>query len=335
MNKPDTTRPRAAQPVIAWLGCLSDETRLRLLSLLQGEELGVAELCEVLQLPQSTVSRHLKVLADQGWVHNRRQGTANLYQMDIGELDPDAAELWALARKQTEGWATLAQDRLRLQQSRRRINAQAFFADAAGHWPAMRSELYGDLFLVDAVIGLLPPHWTVVDLGCGTGEMVAKLADEVDRVIGVDQSAEMLEGARSVTHRRGNIQLVNADLDQLPLDDDCCDAALMSLVLSYLPHPDRALAEMARILRPGGKAVVVDLMRHDREDFRRQMGQLNLGFEAGELADMLADAGLDHAHCRAVAPQPQAKGPALLLASGRVAATTIEQDLHPSQEIRS
>ena len=335
MSKPDTTRPHAAQPVTAWLGCLSDETRLRLLSLLQGKELGVAELCEVLQLPQSTVSRHLKLLADQGWVHNRRQGTANLYQMDLVEMDPDAAELWELTRKQTVGWATLAQDRLRLQQSRRRVNAQAFFADAAGHWPAMRSELYGDLYLVDAMIGLLPSAWTVADLGCGTGELAAKLADEVAHVIGVDQSAEMLEGARATARGRDNIQLVQGDLDQLPLGDACCDAALMLLVLSYLPQPQRALAEMARILRPGGKAVVVDLMRHDRDDFRRQMGQLNLGFQAQELAGLLDEAGLAHTHCRAVPPQPQAKGPALLLATGRMAGTQNLTDLHSSQENRT
>ena len=301
--------------VISWLGGLSDESRLRLLSLLQDNELGVAELCGVMQLPQSTVSRHLKVLADQGWVHHRRQGAANLYRMDEEELPEGAGQLWRVTREQTGEWATLAQDRLRLDQLRHRISARTFFAGAADRWPHMRGELYGDLFFMDAMIGLLPASWTVADLGCGTGEMVDRLAHGVAQVIGVDQSAEMLSQARALTRERDNIRLVQGDLCVLPLVRRSCDAALMLLVLSYLPRPEGALAEMARILRPGGKAVVVDLLRHDRDDFRRQMGQESLGFQVEELSRMMHRAGLSQARCRVVAPHPEAKGPALLIAT--------------------
>lgn len=311
----NATQPKA---VISWLGSLSDETRLRLLCLLQGDELGVAELCKALQMPQSTVSRHLKMLADQQWIHGRRQGTANLYSMVTDELDPEAAQLWDLTRKQTEGWATLAQDRLRLRQIRQRVSARSFFADAAGHWPAMRSELYGDLYLLDALVGLLPSSWTVADLGCGTGEMALKLAREVRQVIGVDHSPEMLRQALQAARGKTNLRLVQGDLRGLPLGDDTCDAALMLLVLSYSPHPRQDLAEMVRIIRPGGKAVVVDLMRHDRDDFRRQMGQENLGFGAEELEAMLHEAGADKAACRVVDPDPEAKGPALLIATAGI-----------------
>lgn len=309
-----------AQPkaVISWLGSLSDETRLRLLCLLQGDELGVADLCKVLQLPQSTVSRHLKMLADLDWIHHRPQGTANLYSMVTEELEPEAAELWKLTRQQADGWATLAQDRLRLRQIRQRGGARSFFADAAGHWPAMRSELYGDLYLLDALIGLLPCSWTVADLGCGTGELAIKLARKVHQVIGVDQSREMLDRAHNAAREVTNLRLVQADLSELPLAAQSCDAALMLLALSYSPHPRRALAEMVKIIQPGGKAVVVDLMRHDREDFRRQMGQENLGFSAEELAAMLRDAGAEGAVCDALAPEPEAKGPALLIATAHI-----------------
>lgn len=303
--------------ILAWLGCLSDPTRTRLLALLQDEELGVGELCEVLQLPQSTTSRHLKVLAEQGWVRHRRRGTANLYRLDPGEIDGRAAELWELTRRQTADWSEIAQDRLRLKQLRRRSGAEAFFADAAGHWAALRSELYGDMYPLDAVIGLLPASWTVVDLGCGTGELARSLAGTVRRVIGVDQSADMLGGARALTGGSDNVELVQGDLCALPLPDRCSDAALMLLVLSYLPGPGDALAEMARILRPGGRAVVVDLMRHDRDDFRREMGQLSAGFESAGLAEMLNHAGLDRVSCSTLTPKPGAKGPALLLASAR------------------
>ena len=308
----------AEQPrgVISWMGGLSDESRLRLLSLLQDNELGVAEMCGVLQMPQSTVSRHLKVLADQGWVRHRRQGAANLYRMVREELPEGADQLWQVAREQTEGWAALAQDRLRLERLRDRISARTFFAGAADRWTHMRSELYGDLFFMDAMISLVPAHWTVLDLGCGTGEVVDRLAHQVAQVIGVDQSAEMLGQARTLTHGRDNIRLVQGDLCVLPLHRRSCDAALMLLVLSYLPRPEAALAEMARVLRPGGRAVVVDLLRHDRDNFRREMGQESLGFEAEELRRMVRRAGLGNASCRVVAPHPEAKGPALLIATG-------------------
>ncbi len=309
--------------ILAWLGCLSDPTRMRLLALLQDEELGVGELCEVLQLPQSTTSRHLKVLAEQGWVRHRRRGTANLYRLDAGELDGRAVELWELARRQTSDWAEIAQDRLRLTQLRRRSGAEAFFADAAENWAALRSELYGDQYPLEAVIGLLPGSWTVVDLGCGTGELARRLAASVQSVIGVDQSADMLEGARALARGAGNVELVQGDLCALPLPDRCCDAALMLLVLSYLPAPGDALAEMARILRPGGRGVVVDLLRHDREDFRQEMGQLSAGFEPGRLTEMINRAGLEEVSCSTLAPQPGAKGPALLMA---VAGKPLEED---------
>ena len=205
-----------------------------------------------------------------------------------------------------------------MRQIRRRVNARSFFADAAGHWPAMRSELYGDLYLLEALIGLLPSSWIVADLGCGTGEMAVKLAREVNQVIGVDQSHEMLQRAHDAAAGISNLRLVQGDLCVLPLDDHSCDAALMLLVLSYQSDPQKALAEMARIVRPGGKVVVVDLMRHDRDDFRRQMGQENLGFTEEELIEMLRQAGAGEAACRVVAPEPEAKGPALLIATAQI-----------------
>src|ERR1700760_687484 len=100
--------------LLAWMGSLADPTRLRLLRLLERQELGVVDLCDVLQLPQSTVSRHLKVLGDQSWVLSRRQGTTHLYRTLLDELDPAARKLWLLAREQTRDWATTRQDEMRL-----------------------------------------------------------------------------------------------------------------------------------------------------------------------------------------------------------------------------
>lgn len=308
------TKPDA---LLRWMGSLADPHRLRVLRLLERHELGVAELCDVLQMPQSSVSRHLKLLADDGWVESRRQGTTNFYRMRGKEMGRPARRLWQLAREQTEGWATLHQDQVRLVRRLRdrQTSSQAFFAGAAGDWDRIREDLYGSSFNWDAMLALLPSTWTVADLGCGTGTQTAALARFVDRVIAVDNTGPMLQAARQRTADLPNVEVREGDLESLPIEDGTCDAALLVLVLAYLPQPAAALAEMGRILKPGGQAVVVDLLRHDREDFRRQMDQRCLGFEPQQMTRLLQDAGLSVLRCEPLAPEPKAKGPALLLAS--------------------
>jgi SAM-dependent methyltransferase len=302
--------------LLSWMEGLADPTRLRLLRLLEKNELGVADLCDVLQMPQSTVSRHLKVLADQGFVTSRGQGTTNLYRMVVGEGAVAARKLWALAKEQTEDWATASQDRLRLTRrlAERQPAAQAFFAGAAHEWDRLREATYGRVFTQEALLALLPSDWVVADLACGTAPVAAALAPHVGRVIGVDQSAAMLKAARRRTAGRDNVELRQGRLEDLPLEDASCDAALLILGLIYVPEPAAVVEEMARILRPGGRAVIVDLLRHDRDDFRREMGQQSLGFTADDLCAMLDEAGLGEAACRELPPEAQAKGPALVLA---------------------
>jgi len=300
---------------------LADPTRLRLLRLLERHELGVAELVEILQLPQSTVSRHLKVLADQGWLASRARGTMNLYRMTPDELDSSARALWDLARREIDEWATGRQDELRLDRhlSNGGRRAEEFFADAA-HWDKLRREQYGDRYSVIGLLALLRETDVVADLGCGTGSVLADLALHVARVIGVDSSGEMLRAARQRTHEMDNVELHRAPLESLPLQDGECDAATMFLALSYVAEPGRALGEMARVLRPGGRAVVVDLMGHDREDFRIEMGQRHLGFEVADLESLAEEAGLVGIAARPLVPEPRAQGPALVMLTGRQAA---------------
>src|SRR5215212_4112650 len=133
-NPPPQQQQHQPQRLLAWMESLADPTRLRLLRLLERHELGVAELCDVLQLPQSTVSRHLKILADQKWVRGRRQGTNHLYRTVLDELDAGAKRLWTLAREQTDAWPASKHDRLRLDHllAEREGDTQAFFAGAAG-----------------------------------------------------------------------------------------------------------------------------------------------------------------------------------------------------------
>lgn len=315
MNEPAAT----PELLLSRLESLADPTRLRLLVLLEGQELSVSDLAGILQTPQSSVSRHLKPLAEQGWIVSRSERTANLYRMANGELPEAARRLWELSRGEIAGWPQLAHDALRLQQrlAERQPDSRALFAGMAGEWERLRAELYGEGFTGAALAALLPPEWVVADLACGAGSVTARLAPHVARVVAVDGSPEMLAAARQRARGLANVEFHEADLAALPIADGACDGALLLLALTHLEQPAAALAEMARILRPGGRAVVVDLMHHDRDDFRRRMGQLRNGFRENDLALLLAEAGLAQVACSPLPPEPEAKGPALLLATGR------------------
>lgn len=312
-----TTEQSAA--LIRWLEGLADPTRLRLLRLLERHELGVAELCDILQMPQSTVSRHLKLLADQGWLVSRRQGTNNLYRMILDELTEAPRNLWITARAQTEDWPTWQQDQLRaIQRLRaREQGSQGFFAGAAAEWDRLRVELYGHAFVPAAIASLLPPDMIVADLGCGTGTIAAALAPHVRQVIGIDNSPAMLDAARQRTADLANVELREGDIAAPPIAPGSCDAAMLILVLTYVDDVPATLGAARRLLRRGGRLVIVDLLRHDRDDFRRQMKQQGLGFEPDELAAALKASGFASATTQALAPEPNVKGPALVLATAR------------------
>jgi ArsR family transcriptional regulator len=318
----DAAKAQRTQHLLGWMEALSDPTRLRLLRLLERHELGVVELCDILQLPQSTVSRHLKVLSDQKWVRSRREGTTRLYRMILDELTTPARRLWLLAREQTADWATLKQDELRLDRvlrAREAEDSQTFFAGAAAEWDKLRTQLYGDAFTTQAMLSLLPRDYVVADLGCGTGQVSSALAPHVKQVIAVDNSAAMLKAAKKHTAGFSNVDLRRGELTQLPIEAGTCDAALLLLVLSYVPDPATALNEMSRVLKPGAKAVIVDLLPHDRDDFRRRMGQQRLGFERSEFEQLMTAAGFQKADIRPLPPESNVKGPALFLAVGNKA----------------
>ena len=234
----------APDSLLAHLTALADPARLRLLHLLAEHELGVMELAEIVQMPQSSVSRHLKVLAEQGWIVSRSERTANLYTMANGDLAASARQLWQVAREQTKEWPALAQDRLRLERrlAARQLDSRSFFAGVAGEWERLRTELYGDRFTGAALHALLPGSWVVADLGCGSGAVTVELAPHVARVIAVDNSPEMLAAAKRRAGKLANVDFRRGDLETLPLADRSCDAALMLLALTHLSDPAAALS---------------------------------------------------------------------------------------------
>lgn len=306
-----------APAILDHLASLADTTRSRLLLLLDRHELTVSELCGITQLPQSTVSRHLKALADSGWVAARAEGTSNVYTMTPDDLDVGARRLWQLVREEVGPTPAAAQDQRRLQAviAERRTTSQAFFASSAGQWDRVRDELFGDRFHLAALAAFADPGSVVADLGCGTGQVSAALAPFVRRVIAIDGSAAMLNAAKKRLQRFDNVELRRGDLESLPVDDGRVGAATLMLVLHHVAEPERAVGEMARILEPGGKAIVVDMLPHDREQYRQQMGHVWLGFSEAHVTRLLADAGFVNVRIVALAPDARAKGPGLFVAT--------------------
>ena len=304
--------------ILEHMSALSDPTRCRMLLMLEKHELTVSELCAVLQMPQSSVSRHLKTLADDRWVLSRRDGTSRFYSMAVEDLDPAARRLWPLIREQVSATSAAGQDdrRLRGILTRRRAKSQEFFASAAGGWDRLRSELFGDTFFLWAVLGLIDPELVVGDLGCGTGQLTETVAPYVKQVVAVDSSPDMLDAARQRLGGAGNVDLRNGDLENLPIAAGELDAAMLSLVLHYSPSPARALAEVARALRPGGRVLVVDMLPHERQEYQQQMGHVWLGFSEKQMTRFLTGAGFAQVRFRMLPADPDARGPALFAAAG-------------------
>jgi len=302
--------------ILEHMSALADPTRCRMLLLLEKQELTVSELCSVLQMPQSSVSRHLKTLADDGWVTSRRDGTSRFYSMPLDDLDSGASRLWPLIREQVATTAAAGHDERRLRGvvSRRRAKSQEFFATAAGSWDRLRSGLFGDSFYLWAVLGLIDPALVVGDLGCGTGQLSETIAPHVKRVVAVDSSSDMLDAARTRLAELSNVDVRQGELEALPLEAGELDAAMMSLVLHYSADPALALAEVARVLRPGGRLLIVDMLPHDREEYQQQMGHVWLGFSDKQISRYASGAGFGELRIRALPVDPDAKGPALFAA---------------------
>ena len=169
------------------------------------------------------------------------------------------------------------------------------------------------------LLALLDENWVVADLGCGTGQMSATLAPFVTRIIGVDASREMLAAAATRLGAISNVDLRSGQLEDLPLGDAEADVALLFLVLHYVVEPERVLREARRVLKRGGRLLVVDMMPHERAEYRETMGHVWQGFGSEQLTEWLKQAGFDSIDYRPLSADAQAKGPALFAARARVA----------------
>lgn len=306
-----------ASPILERLSVLGDETRTRILALLERSEFTVSELCSALQVAQPTVSRHLKTLASEGWVEARADGRNRHYRLSPS-LDEPGRALWRIVREEIGAAGVYAADaeRARSVLEHRRLRSTEFFAETAERWDEMRTELFGSATGLAPLLGLVHADWVVGDLGTGTGVLAARLAPFARSVIGVDRSAEMLSAAAVRLREMDNVDLRCGDLEALPVEDGELDVAILALVLHYVVDPPTVLGEVHRALRPGGTIILLDMRRHDRgAGFTEAMGHVWPGFEAERIEAWLSDAGFDSERVVRLPHDPQATGPLLFLAS--------------------
>jgi ArsR family transcriptional regulator len=269
------------------LRLLADPTRLRILAALTPEELAVNEIADTLRLRQPRVSNHLRLLREAGALHGRREGSWTFYRNALpGRVD--GKPLWQAIEATVRGEPEFAADaeRRRAVLERRRERSRTHFGAA----PAGGATFALGSLREEAVAALAPDGWTVVDMGCGDGFLTEMLAERFARVIAVDHSPERLEAARRRLAGRA-VDFRLGEIDALPLPAASADAVFLSLVLHHVPEIAPALREAARVLRPGGRVVVVDLAPHDDESLRETLGDLRLGLDPARLAAELSGAG--------------------------------------------
>jgi ArsR family transcriptional regulator len=275
---------------------LSDPTRVRVLALLEQEELAVQELMDALGMAQSRVSRHLAILREAGLLQDRREGTHVFYRFAIADSGP-WRDAWNLVRVTTAEDPTRERDATALAQvmQARATRTRDFFDAVGPEWDALRKVFNDDTLRAQAIAHLVERNLTVADVGTGTGILAAELHRLGLRVIAIDHSARMLEAARSKLDADGltQIELRQGEASDLPLADGEVDAALAHMVLHYLPSPGDAIREMARAVRPDGVVIVVDFLRHDHEWMRQELGVAWLGFEREEIEGWFREARLD------------------------------------------
>lgn len=272
------------------LRLLSDPHRLRILLLLNAEELSVAELQEILGIGQSSLSTHLSQLKNAGIVQDRRNGKNILYRTSPDSSTPLTALLQQAAAEIPQ--AARDEKALQLVLDKRRDRMRAYFDGLAGKFG--RDYVPGRSWqgVAEMLLALLPPMM-IGDLGAGEGTLAQLLARGAEHVIAVDNSERMVELGSKLARDHGlsNLEYRLGDLEALPIDDGCLDLAIFSQSLHHAPHPVQGVAEAYRVLRPDGRVVVLDLLKHTFEEARELYADLWLGFSELELREFLDEAG--------------------------------------------
>src|SRR6202162_2796448 len=279
------------------LRLLADPSRLRILLLVEHEELSVAELQEILGMGQSRISTHLAQLKQAGLVEDRRSGKSILYRLKPGAQANGFTEMLGVLRRAAAEIPEAEQDSeaLRLALRRRQDKMRSYFDELAGKFG--RNYVPGRSWqgLAETLLTLMPPM-VIADLGAGEGTFSQLLARRSKKVIAVDNSEKMVEYGAELARKHGvkNLEYRQGDIEDVPIRKASVDLAFFSQALHHAQHPDRAVREAWRILKPGGRIVVLDLLRHTYEQARELYADLWLGFTEVEVRRFLRQAGFSN-----------------------------------------
>lgn len=271
---------------------LSDKTRLRLLYILQQYELNVNEIVMVVDMIQSGVSRHLKILEGAGLVTSRRDGSFTYYSAVENRVVKPLIDLVVQGfendPKAVQDLET-SQEMIKLRKNR----TQRFFKTIAPQWDRVKKEVFGDFDLNAVIIKKIINHGRFADLGCGTGELIECLAGVgFESFIGIDSSPEMLDQARIKLAKISNAELRLGELEHLPMKNKEIDTVVMNMVLHHISQPRVPIEEVNRVLKPGGIFILSDFETHRFEQIKEILGSAWLGFEKEQIKAWLTDAGL-------------------------------------------
>jgi ubiquinone/menaquinone biosynthesis C-methylase UbiE len=295
----------------AVLKAAAEPTRLRIVALLAEAELTVSDLTDILRQSQPRLSRHLRLLAEAGLVQRFREGAWAFFR--LGERGGPADIARALIARLDASDPTIARDRERLAAVRaaRSAAAQAYFRRHAAEWDRIRKLHVADASVEDAIRAALDdkPIRALLDLGTGTGRMLELLGPQIERGLGLDLSLDMLALARARLDRAGlrHCSVRQGDIYDLALPRDSFDAVVIHQVLHFLDDCPRAIREAARVLRPGGRLLVIDFAPHDLEFLREEHAHRRLGFAPDMVAQWIGAAGLDLVAQETLQPEPEGK----------------------------
>jgi len=276
--------------IIKQFKALSDLTRLRLLNILYQYELNVNEIVSIIDMIQSGVSRHLKILLEAGLLVLRKDGSFIYYAANKAG---DSLSLINLACSRLEQEPVCVMDLQRAKQSitLRKNRTKRFFRTVAPQWDRLKKEVLGN-FDLNGVLKQMALGDKVADLGCGTGEMLGSLFPEnKKKLIGVDSSPEMLEQARIKLPGLKAIDLRLGELENLPMKDQEVNIVIMSMVLYHIFEPEKSIHEVFRVLKPGGLFLLADFEKHDQENIKEIIGGSWLGFEKQQINGWLSTCG--------------------------------------------